>query len=336
MTTTSPLPLMSLATGFWSFKTLAAAQELDLFTRYTQDGCTATELAAGLGIAERPAEMLLTGCASLGLLELRDGRYVNSPMAAEYLVRGRPYYFGGIVEMFDRRLYSAWGELTRAILTNAPTSWDPSRQSHLFDGLDPLMLETFWAGMHSLSAVTARALAEVIAAEPPARLLDVGGGSGAYAIELCRRFPDLRVTVYDLPEVCAIAAGNAADIGRVSTVPGDFLKEDPPLPGGHDAVLLSMILHDWDEPTCRRLLRACRDALAPGGRLFICELLVDDAKTGPAPAALMSLNMLVETHGRNYTAAEYGSWLAEAGFTVERVAPLEAPGANGVVIARRS
>ncbi|GLZ77906.1 SAM-dependent methyltransferase [Actinorhabdospora filicis] len=334
--TASALPLMALATGFWSFKTLAAAHELDLFTRFTDGGCTAGELAAGLGIAERPAEMLLTGCASLGLLELHDGRYVNSPLAAEYLVRGRPYYFGGVVEMFDRRLYPAWGELTRAIRTNAPTSWEPSRQRHLFDGLDPLMLETFWAGMHSLSSVTARTLADVLAADPPVRLLDVGGGSGAYAIELCRRFPELRATVYDLPEVCAIAAENAAGIDRITTVPGDFLAPRPPLPGGHDTVLLSMILHDWDEPTCRRILRACHDALASGGRLLICELLVDDDKTGPAPAALMSLNMLVETGGRNYTAAEYIAWLIATGFTGAHVVPLDAPGANGVIVARKA
>ena len=137
----SPVPLMQLATGFWAFKTLAAAHEIDLFSRLSGTaGMTAGVLAEALAIEERPAEMLLTGCAALGLLEKDDGRYINSPLAEEFLVRGKPYYFGGFVQMLDQRLYPGWGRLTEAIRTNRPTTWDPDRQSSLFDGEDPELL----------------------------------------------------------------------------------------------------------------------------------------------------------------------------------------------------
>src|SRR5215208_8307125 len=80
----SPVPLMQLATGFWAFKTLAAAHELDLFSRLSGTaGTTAAGLAEALAIEERPADMLLTGCAALGLLEKNDGCYGNSPLAEE-------------------------------------------------------------------------------------------------------------------------------------------------------------------------------------------------------------------------------------------------------------
>ena len=96
--TLSPLPLMELATGFWSFKTLASAYELGLFEQLSgTSGTTAGELADRLGIASRPAEMLLTGCAALGVLQKQDGRYVNSPLSDEYLVPGKPNHFGGLV-----------------------------------------------------------------------------------------------------------------------------------------------------------------------------------------------------------------------------------------------
>ena len=65
---------------------------------------------------------------------------------------------------------------------------------------------------------------------------------------------------------------------------GDFL-EDPSLPGGHDTVMLSMVLHDWAEPRCRTILEKCWAALPRGGRVVIAELLVDDERTGPPPAA---------------------------------------------------
>ncbi len=334
----SPMPLMELATGFWAFKTLAAAHELDLFSSLSRDGgTTIAELAQREGIEQRPAEMLLTGCASLGLLESTRGRYHNSELAEEYLVRGRPYYFGGFVQMLDQRLYAGWARLTEAIRTNRPTTWDPEQQSSLFDGEDPLLLAVFWEAMHSISTFTARALGAAVDLGDAARLLDVGGGSGAHDIELCRLYPHLTATVYDLPQVTSIAAEKIqqADLSdRVATVAGDFFA-DAHLPERHDTILLSMIMHDWAEERCREILRKSWEALPTDGRLIISELLVNDERTGPASAALMSLNMLIETEGRNYTPSEYSRWLQDIGFQEVRTVWFEAPGANGAVVARK-
>ncbi|MFI8183323.1 methyltransferase [Actinacidiphila glaucinigra] len=97
-----------------------------------------------------------------------------------------------------------------------------------------------------------------------------------------------------------------------------------------------MILHDWDEETGRRLLDKCWAALPDGGAVIICELVLDDDETGPAPAALMGLNMLVETRsGHNYTYGEYRRWLADAGFTATTVVPLDAAGANAAIVAHK-
>ena len=333
----SPVPLMQLATGFWAFKTLAAAHELDLFTRLSGTaGTTADELAEALAIEERPAQMLLTGCAALGLLDKNNGRYGNGPLTEEFLVRGKPYYFGGFVQMLDQRLYPGWGRLTEAIRTNRPTTWDPDRQSSLFDGEDPQLLAVFWEAMHSLSTFTARALGRAVDLSGARRLLDVGGGSAAFDIELCRRYPDLTATVYELPKVADIAAAKVKEAGladRINTATGDFFAES--LPGGHDTILLSMILHDWAPDRCRTILEKCWAALPSGGQVIIAELLVNDERTGPPPAALMSLNMLVETEGRNYTPAEYTTWLSDLGFQDTRTVWFEAAGANGAVIARK-
>ena len=97
-----------------------------------------------------------------------------------------------------------------------------------------------------------------------------------------------------------------------------------------------MILHDWaEERRPRDLLRKCWSALPSGGRVIIAELLVNDERTGPASAALMSLNMLVETEGRNYTPAEYGAWLDDLGFQDIRDGLVRGAGANGAVIGRK-
>lgn len=223
----SAVPLMALSTGFWAFKTLAAAHELDLFSRLAGGaGTTVAELAEALGLHQRPAEMLLTGCAALGLLEKTGGRYRNTPLSETYLVRGKPYYFGGFVQMLDKRLYPGWGRLAEALRTNRPTTWDPAVRSSAFDGEDPIMLALFWEAMHSVSTMTARKLGEAMDFGHFRRLLDIGGGSGAYDIELCKQYGALRATVFDLPHVAdrdgraKLHAGRIFGVARGSRIPG--------------------------------------------------------------------------------------------------------------------
>ncbi|MFY1631982.1 methyltransferase [Solwaraspora sp. WMMB335] len=337
----TPTPLMRLVTGFWSFKTLAAAVELDLFTRLSGGrSITVAELCDEYGLAERPADTLLAACASIGLLTKQPGEpgYRNSPIAEEFLVTGRPYYFGGQIRYCDERTYLPWHRIGDALRTNRPLTWDPHTQESVFADVDPQMLTLFFEAMYATSMFTARALAQEYDFGAHRRLLDLGGGSGAYPIEMCRRHPRLRASVYDLPHVVPIAAekAEAAGLGdRIDTIAGDFFV-DPELPQGHDVMLLSMVLHDWDEPTNRVLLERCHDALPAGGTIVVAELLLNPERTGPAEAALMGMNMLVETiGGRNYSETEYADWLADAGFGSIRTVTFDAPGANGALIARR-
>src|SRR5438046_10226564 len=130
--------------------------------------------------------------------------------------------------------------------------------------------------MHSCSTVTALKLGETVDLSHFRRYLDIGGGSGAYDIELCKQYGKLRATVFDLPHVAAIAAGKITEAGltdRIETAGGNFFKQ---LPGDHDVHLLSMILHDWDEAKNRALLRRSFETLLNGGAVVISELRVND------------------------------------------------------------
>ncbi len=330
---------MRLVSGVWGFKTLAVGVEFGLFTRLAGGrSITVAEAADEFGLDERPADLLLAASASLGLLERAGDGYRNSELAEQFLVEGRPYYFGAQVRYSDLRTYLPWHRVGEALRTNRPLTWDPQTQQSMFDTTDPDMVAQFWDAMVSTSSFTARALADVYDFGAHTRLLDVGGGAGAFPVEFCRRLPDLRATIFDLPHVCAKAEQQIAAAGltgRIGTVGGDFLAE-PALPGGHDVILLSMILHDWDEPTNRALLAKCHAALPSGGAVVVCELLLNDERTGPSDAALMGMNMLIETEGgRNYSRAEYADWLVDAGFVDVRTAWFDAPGANGAVVARR-
>ncbi len=310
--------VFEMVAGVWAFKTLAAAVELGVFEALA-GGQTATkeELQAALGLPERPADMLLAACTALGLLEKHGESYRNSPIAETALVPDRPDYLGGAVTYFDTRGWRGWGRLTEALRTDRPTTWDPDVQDSPFAAEDQQMLGQFWGAIHNLSRSIARAVADAYDFSGHDRLLDVGAGSGSFPIELCRAYPGLQATCYDLPHVVPLAQAEIDKAGmadRIATVAGDFFVDEQ-LPDGHDVALLSAILHDWDEDTGRMLLAKCHDALPPGGVLLISEMLLDHDRTGPPPAALMGLNMLVETEGgRNYAEGEYREWLLDAGF----------------------
>lgn len=331
----TPSLLIDLASGLWRTQTLSAAIETGVFEALAADAASASELATRLRIGERPAEILLTACTALGLLEQRDGRYRNSAVADHYLVPGRPDYFGDYVQMVVRYTAPGWMRAADAVRTDAPSKPLPDPDRNMFaEGNRP---QFFWNGLYTFSALTARRMAEAVDLSGVRRILDVGGGAGATLIELCRRNPHLSGTVLDLPHVCDLARQRidaAGMSGRIGTAAVDFFTD--PLPAGHDAVLLSMILHDWNETQNRQILTACLDALPAEGIVLISELLVADDKSGPVDAALMSMNMLVGTWGRNYTAAEYTGWLREAGCVHVHTVRFDAPGANGVVIGEKA
>lgn len=333
--TVAPFALMQLSSGLFASKTLAVAVQLDVFSMATGDGITVDEFAAAQKLQTRPAGMLLSGCAGLGLLEKDGDRFRASPLAREYLVPGTRYYFGDFVTMLDERVYAGWMRLADAMHTDAPTVWDSTQRDSLFDDADPVTVRTFWRGMHSLSTYTARAVADAYDFGSVRRLLDVGGGGAAFTIELCRAYPTLEATVYDLPFVCEQTAERIAEAGlsdRITCVAGDFFAEEK-LPGGHDVALLSSVLHDWSAEENQLILDKVAAALPDGGRVLVAELLMDDDESGPAPAALFNLLMLVETRrGRNYTGAEYERWLRTAGCAeVERV-PVAGVSANALLV----
>ena len=165
-------------------------------------------------------------------------------------------------------------------------------------------------------------LAERLPLDGARRLLDVGGGTGLDSIAWLQRHRHLHAVVWDRPQVLKVAAELAAAHGvadRLECVPGDMFTD--PVPARADVVLLSNVLHDWDVPECRRLIERCAAGLSSGGRLLIHDVFLHDALDGPLPVALYSAALFCLTEGRAYSAAEYRSWLAEAGLTPGPVVP---------------
>jgi SAM-dependent methyltransferase len=175
----------------------------------------------------------------------------------------------------------------------------------------------FIAAMHKGAAQRAPALVQAVGAEGVFRLLDVGGGSGAYSIAFAQASPSLFAVILDLPPVLPIAQAHVKAsglAGRIETREGDLRHDD--LGSGFDLVLLSSICHMLGRDENRDLLRRAFAALAPGGRVAVSDFLLAEDRAAPRQAAFFSINMLVGTaFGDCYTESEYTAWMREAGFS---------------------
>lgn len=312
---------------------IAVAARIGLFELLEREGPLAEDaVRARLGYHARPLRALLVSLRAMGLLETAAEGFRLAADASDYLVRGKPGWLGGLIDLEIESFLSPRA-LLEALESGKPEVYgdvDPWEAHQA----DPEKARAFTAAMHSISERPAAGLAEVVDFSGVKRLLDAGGGSGALSLAIAAAWPELRCVILDLEVVCAIAREYAAAAGladRVTAEPGDLFAAS--FPPGFDAILFSQILHDWPPDKDAELLRKARVALPPGGMVLIHEKLVDE-DGAPLANALVNLDMALWTEGQQFSEAELRAMLTNAGFgAIERRATA---GYWSVVTARKS
>lgn len=315
---TDPTAILRYRDGLYAADLLAAAvSHLDFFTWLdTNPAVTDGEICDHFGFAPRPLDVLLTLCRANAFLRSENGKHTLSDLAREHLVRHSPYFLGPYFDSMKERPVTL--DYLEVLKSGRPANW-----ASLEDREDwhKAMLETkfareFTAAMNCRGLALGQALAKAVSPhlQDRKRLLDVGGGSGIYAATLAARQPRLTGVVLEQAPVDEIARRAIAEQGladRIEVVTGNMFTD--PWPDA-DVHLLSNVLHDWDFPEIRAILRRSAEALAPGGLVIIHEVFVNDGKTGPLPAAEYSALLMHVTQGKCYSPAEYGAILRETGF----------------------
>jgi len=191
---------------------------------------------------------------------------------------------------------------------------------------DPARLRSFLKAMTGISHGANIAIAKQFPWQSYNSVVDVGPAQGDLVTQVTLANPHLTGIGFDLAEVGPIFEDYIAENGlsdRVRFAPGSFF--DAPLPSA-DVVMMGHILHDWDLPTKKMLIRKAYEALPNGGAFIVYETIIDDDRSENAFGLLMSLNMLLETPGGfDYTGADCMGWMQEAGFHSTRVEHLVGP-----------
>jgi len=328
----TPDQILQLGFGFWGSKTLLSAVELGLFTELTKGSLDAETLTRRLELHPRSARDFFDALVALGMLKRTGTRYANTAETAKFLDRNKPSYLGGMLEMANARLYRFWGSLTEGLRTGKPQNEAKSGED-FFGTLyaDPQRLEGFLKAMTHLSIGAGRVIAKKFPWKRYHTFADVGCAQGGATVQIALAHRHLTGLGMDLPIVQPFFEAYVRAKGldkRLRFHAGDFFKD--PLPNT-DVLIMGHILHDWNLEEKMMLLRKAYAALPTNGALIVYEALIDDARKQNAFGLLMSLNMLIETHGGfDFTGAECCKWMKEVGFRRTKVERLAGP--DGMVI----
>jgi len=307
--------LVEAVNGFRAGCVILSAFELGLFSILGERQLDAARAAHLAGADPRACERLLNALCALGLVTKSGGRFRNAVVARRYLAAGSRLFMAGLGHRVSQ--WRSWGTLSEAVRRGTSVVGRPAARG------DESRRRAFIAAMHERARLQAPAIVARLDLSRTKRCLDVGAGSGAFAMALARARPGLRATAYDLPEILPLTREYVRREGLVHRF--DFLAGDFHRGGfgsGFDLVLLSAIVHMNGEAENRRLILRAAAALNPGGQLVVQDYIMSADRTRPAAGALFALNMLVATErGDSYTAGEIAAWMRAAGLAKIRRIP---------------
>jgi hypothetical protein len=316
------IQLIEMAVPIWRARAVYAAAELRLPDLLATGPRTAEDLARATGTHAPSLYRLLRALASCGILSESESRRFALTRLGEALESSAPgAAHATILTLGGQWQWQAWAKFRHSLETGEPALGAVFGQ-RLFDYLvqNPEEGSLFNEAMVGMHGAVGAAVTTAYDFSHFRSLVDLGGGTGALLSAVLKAFPALTGTLFELPETAAQAGRTIEETqlsSRCSVVTGNFFHS---VPQGHEAYVLSHVLHDWNDNEAKIILRNCRRAIAPSGRLLIIETVLPSGDT-PHHGKLLDLLMLTVTGGQERTAAEFDILLEVAGFKLTRVIP---------------
>ncbi|TYC55810.1 methyltransferase [Rhodobacterales bacterium] len=326
--------ISDIAFGFMGSKALFSALHVDLFSVLSEKTLSPKDVAEKSALDLDRATTLLTALTSLGLVRRDGDGFANSPAAESFLVKGRKYDFGDYLRFqIDKQMYPFLTQLNDALTDNLEQDQIASYEDWFSD---PEQARLYSRSQHAGSLGPGRGLAKMVDLSSARMLLDVGGGTGAFSISLCKAYPQLCSTVLDFPNVAKVGEQFIAEEGlqdRIAYQPGNALKDA--WPSSADAVLMSYLFSGVPGAEIASLVRKAAGVLSPGGRFMVHDFMVDENREGPKLAALWQLqHTAFNPEARSITSAYVEDLMKAAGFVDIQTGPM-IPGMTTLVHGRK-
>lgn len=326
--------LSMVAFGFMASKALFAGLHIDLFTKLSGGPKTIDEISAETKVPRNRVMTLVTALSSIGALGFSDGKVTNSPAAEQFLVQGAKYDFGDYLRyQIDKQMYPFLQQLNEVVDGSLDADAIDSYAHWMSDSEQALL---YSESQHSGSLGPGRTLARKVDLSKAKTLLDVGGGTGAMTISLCKAYPELQATVIDFPNVAEIGwkfISEADLVNRVRYIPGNAIECE--WPTEQSAILMSYLLSGVPGQRIADLIKSAWTSLEPGGVLMIHDFMVDADRRGPTLAALWQLQHMAFTpDAQSLSLGWLDQQLREVGFEIAERGEL-IPGMTKLIVGKK-
>jgi SAM-dependent methyltransferase len=312
--------LNQLIVGSWLTQAIYVAAEIGVADLLAAAPRTAADLARETRTHGASLYRVLRALASIGIFsEDPEGRFSLTPLG-DLLRSDAPGSKRSLAIMAGAELYRSWGGLLSSVQTG-DAAFDKVYGRPFFRYMDGnpdrwRIYDSAMAGVHDCETMP---VLDAYDFAPFRTIVDVGGGNGLALAAILRRHPEARGVLLDLPAVAERAKAVVAGFGvsdRCGVAAGDFFES---VPAAGDAYLLRHVIHDWDDREAVAILRNCRDAMRPGGRVLVVETVIPSGN-GPCFGKWLDLMMLV-VGGRERTREQYAELFSAAGLKLARVVP---------------
>jgi len=299
--------------GIMLARTIMVATKLDIFEALAPEPLTATEVAKRCSTHPRGTEKLLNALVGLECLRVKGEHYALRRSLRAWILKDGKYSFRGQILLHFQE-WNWWEHCEEYVRTGKPL--------HVHETMTDEDWGVYQRGMRSGVEMPADLIAKHLALPRTARqMLDIGGSHGYFSVAICRRNPQLRSTILDLPKAIKYAAPLLATEGmgdRIVHREGNVLTDDLGT-GAYDLVFLASVVHHFDDATNRDLVRRIARALRPGGIVAIWEPMRQD-RTGKIRqlGGLMDLFFGFFSEAGTWSTAEVARWYQEAGLQMQK------------------
>ncbi|RJP74654.1 MAG: methyltransferase [Candidatus Abyssobacteria bacterium SURF_17] len=309
--------------GAWMTQAIYVAAELGIADLLAAGPRTVEELAEDCHAHASSLYRVLRALASVGIFaEDAHGRFSLTPLA-EQLRSDAPDPQRAFAIMLGAEFYKSWGKLLHGVKTGGEafrTAFGVPFFQYMTE--HPERHSIYDAAMESFAVGETEPMIDAYDFSPFKTVADVGGGNGLVLASILKRHPGMKGILFDLPAVAdrarTIVSGFSLD-GQCQIVGGDFFAS---VPTGVDAYVLRHIIHDWNDDDAVAILRNCREAMNPEGRVLVVEIVIPPGNE-PCFGKWLDLMMLV-VGGRERTEEQYRRLFAEAGLKLSRIVPTAA------------
>ena len=305
--------IREIAASFQESRILLTAFELKIFSMLGKHLMSSEEVAEKINSDKRAVNRLMNALCGMGLLRKVKEKFYNTESASKYLVEGKPDFMGNLYH--TNHLWNTWSYLTDSVKKGSSFKGDQNKKEK------DEWVESFIAAMHYRGVKQAKLLSMMIDFSNAKKILDIGGGSAAFSMEMVKRNNSIKAVVLDLPHVIPLTKKYVKQEGledNFEFIEGNYLTSN--FGKDYDLILLSAIVHINSYDENKMIIKKCSDALNDGGKVIINDFVMSEDRIEPYYGAIFSLNMLVGTDsGDTFTEDEMREWLTSAGFSkIER------------------